>query len=84
MPDKDPKDGWITLPPNPLYKREYVASCDHGHVTISIPAPGGQLPYGVDAEEIISFMQLIIRQLNRSIQSHAESADHEGESSHAE
>lgn len=75
MSENDPNDGWITLPPNPLDKREYVASCDHGRVTISIPAPGGQLPYGEDADEIISFMQLIIRQLNRSTLLHTESKD---------
>ncbi len=62
----DDKSKWILMPPNPLYKRYYRASMDYGCAEVEISAPGGQLPVGEDANELIAFFQLIIRQLERS------------------
>lgn len=60
------KSDWLIVPPNPLYKRYYRASMDHGCTEVSISAPGGKLPVGEDANELIAFFQLIIRQIERA------------------
>ncbi len=46
--------------------RYYQASCPHGHMKLEIPAPGGKLPTGQDADDLIYMLQLVIRQLERA------------------
>ncbi len=53
-------------PPNPLFKRYYRAITDAGCAEVSISAPGNKLPVGEDANELIEFFKLIIRQIERS------------------
>jgi hypothetical protein len=60
------KSDWILCPPNPLFKRYYKTSIDRGCAEVSISAPGGKLPTGEDANELIWFFQLIIRQIERA------------------
>lgn len=56
----------VQPPPNPFYRREYVWSMSgKGGVHISISAPGGFLPAGGEAEEIIEFIELVIKHIRR-------------------
>jgi hypothetical protein len=54
-------------PPNPFYQRVYTHTCDEGPATLTIPAPGNKVSRE-SAEELIKWLNLVLRQLRRDIQ----------------
>jgi hypothetical protein len=51
-------------PPNPFYRWEYQCSLSHGSAWLSISAPGAAIA-SQDAQDVIDWMKLIIKQLER-------------------
>ena len=68
MPEHDDDQTMTTdLPPNPFYKRQYSSTVRGGTAHCEIPAPGGKvLPQ--DAQDLLDWLGLISRQLERDAQ----------------
>lgn len=54
-----------TPPPNPFYERFYQYSLPTGNAIVRITCPGGLLPEGDDATDLIAFFELIIKRIKR-------------------
>lgn len=73
-------------PPNPFYTRNYGSTIDGGHAYCVIPAPGGKVS-PEDAQDLIGWLGLIVRRLERDIQVADDvpaDASHHGETEHPE
>ena len=53
-------------PPNPFYKRQYASTVTGGQAWVEIPAPGNEITVE-DAKDLIEFLGLIQRQLQRIV-----------------